>query len=207
MFYTKTDIANLALGNLAVSLSVADLSTDNSTHAKILRRHLRMSLDKLLEKHPWNFATQYAILAKTTDAPSGGFQYEYALPSDGIVLRCLAENGCFPNRNQYEYEKVKWKEINKGTSIVIWTNIVAAHAEYTLRVHEDAQFPSHFTRAAAAQLAMDAGKEIVTNNWGKIRDTLGPDWKNEISDSIAYDLARQPQQDDSPNPFVAIRLI
>lgn len=202
----KNEIASLALGHLGSSLGVVDLATDNSNQAKIIRRHLRMSLNTLLESHEWSFATQFQALPLSSEDPYPGYLYEYITPADALIIRQIAEEGIFPKVNLYEQQKLRFREVQVGGSTRIWTNIRDAHAEYTAKVSEDAAFPTHFGRGLSYQLAMDIGAQLITNNWPKVKATLIAEAKNEISNAIALDLSRQPLKQDSPNPFLLARM-
>jgi hypothetical protein len=204
----KNDIANLALGRLGVSLAVIDIATENSNQAKIIRRHFRMSLDTLLEKHPWNFANQYQALALQSEDLNAGpmRRYTYSLPADCLVLRQIAREGIFPQVNQYEDEKCRWQEIYTGSGPSIQTDVPDAHGKYTVRIPDSIAMPNHFGRALAAQLSMDIAPSLITNNFGKVRDTLNDKAMMDITFGIADDLGRQPQLEDSLSPFIRARL-
>jgi hypothetical protein len=201
----KTDIANLALGRLGVSLTVIDVETENSQQAKIIRRHFRMSLDALLEMHEWNFATKYLPLILQSEDPTPVFKYAYVVPSDALIIREIAREGFFTNRRQYEDEKEKWQQVYSSTGALIYSNTPDAHAKYTVRIPDNIAMPNHFGRALAAQLSMDIAPSLITNNFGKIRDTLNADARIDISRGIADDLGRQPQMEESLSPFIRAR--
>jgi len=204
----KNDIANLALGRLGVSLSVIDINVENSNQAKIIRRHFSMSLDTLLEKHPWNFASQSQALALQSDTVNalGVHVYRYALPADCLVLRQIGQEGIFSHYNQYEDEKLRWQEIYTGSGPSIETHVAEAYGKYTTKVPDSMGFPNHFGRALAAQLSMDIAPSLITNNFGKVRDTLNSQAMVDITFGIADDLGRQPQPEDSLSPFIRARL-
>jgi hypothetical protein len=197
----KNEICNLALARLGVSLGVIDIATENSNQAKVIRRHYKLAFETLLEKHPWNFTTSYAVLVLQATNPIRGFKWQYALPADCLVLRQIATDGCFPHVNLYESEKARWKEVYTGASPSIYTNVENAHAEYTVKISEDQAMPNHFGLALAAQLSMMIASQLITNNFSKVSQMLNADAKNDISLGIAEDLGRQPLAEDSPSPF------
>jgi len=201
----KNDIANLALGRLGVSLTVADLETENSLQAKIIRRNFRMSLDTVLEMHDWNFATKYLPLILQSEDPTPMYKFAYSLPSDALVIREIAREGFFTNRYQYQDEKEKWQQVYSSIGAVIYSNTPDAHAKYTVRIPTEIAMPTHFGRAVAAQISMDIAPSLITNNFAKIRDTLNSDARNDITLAIADDLGRQPQMEDSLSPFIRAR--
>jgi hypothetical protein len=201
----KNDIANLALGRLGVSLYVSDLETENSQQAKIIRRHFRMALDTLLEMHDWNFATQYSSLVLYQEDPTPNYRFAYLAPADALVIREIAREGSFSYTQQYEDEKEKWHQVYSNTGILIYSNVIDAHAKYTTRIPDNIAMPTHFGRALAAQLSMDIAPSLITNNFGKVRDTLNSDARIDISRGIADDLGRQPQPEESLSPFIRAR--
>jgi hypothetical protein len=205
----KNDIANLALGRLGVSLSIIDLETENTTQAKIIRRHFRMALDTLLEEHDWNFASSHQALALVTDyddiSDSGGWQYMYSLPANCLVLRELSRDGIFARTNQYQDEKEPFEEVYSSAGPRIYTDVPDAHGRFTVKLNDDIAFPTHFGRALAAQLSMDIAPSLITNNYGKVKETLNSSARSDIHLAIAHDMGRQPQRVDSASPFLRIR--
>jgi hypothetical protein len=201
----KLDIANLALGRLGTSVSIADYSTENTAQAKIVRRHFRMSLDTLLEKHEWTFATKYAPLSLVSEDAEDNFRYTYQVPADCLVIREIAEWGKFYNVNRYEDEKIAWQQVYSSSGVRIKTSLPDAYAKYTVRVGEDIAFPNYFARALSAQLALDIAPSMVTNNYYKIKNDLMSEVSNEITQGIANDLGREPLKQDSHSPFVRAR--
>lgn len=202
----KNEVANLALGRLGVSLSIVDLDTENSVQAKIIRRHYKIALETLLELHPWNFATKYAPLLLQATDPTSSYSYKYGLPSDCLVIREIAQDGIFLEVNQYEDEKERWQEVYTGASPSIYSNTKNAHAKYTAKIPDTIALPNHFGRSLAAQLSIDIAPSLITNNFGKVRDTLNSSAMNDIHLGIAQDLGKQPLLQDSLSPFLRARL-
>lgn len=205
----KNDIANLALGRLGVSLQVIDLENENSIQAKVIRRHLRMSLDTLLEDHDWGFASSHQALALVTDfddiSESGGWKYKYSLPADCLILREISRDGIFSRTSQYEDEKERWQELYSSSGVRIYTDVPDAYGRYTVRLNDDIAFPTHFGRGLAAQLSMDIAPSLITNNFAKVKEMLNKDAKNDINAAIANDMGRQPQMESSLSPFIRVR--
>jgi len=201
----KLDIANLALGKLGVSLAIADY-TENSVQAKIIRRHFRMTLDTLLEKHPWNFATKFSALSLVSEDAKEQYRYLYSLPSDCLVLQEIAEENKFSLVEQYEDQKYRWQELYTTGSVRVRSNVPDAFGKYTVRLDEDKSFPNYFGRALAAMLAMDIAPSLITNNFPKVKRELVNDLTAEVNEGIAQDMSRQPLRLDSLNPFVRARM-
>lgn len=202
----KTEIAVLTLGRLGVSHSITDLDTDTSNQAKILRRHFRMALDTLLERHPWRCATLTLALTLQSEDPDRALRYHYDLPADCAVLREIAEDGIFYQVEVYDNQRVYWEEVYTGTATQrIATNCYQAHGKYTVRIDEDAYFPTHMARGLSAQLAKDVAPALITGNYSKLKKDLIDDADRDISLAIADDMGRQPPKGDAPSPFHSAR--
>lgn len=202
----KTDIANLALGRLGVSLIITDVDTDNSQQAKIIRRYFRMSMDTLLELHPWSFATQYKELVLEEEDPTPIYRYAYRWPTDCLIIRQLAEDGVFSRSELYEDQKERWEMVYSSGTPIFYSNVANAHAKFTTRVPDTILMPNHFGRALSAQLAMDIAPSLITNNYAKIKQTFDTDARVDITRGISDDLGRQPLPEDSLSPFHRARL-
>lgn len=203
---TKTEVANLALGYLGVSLTISDIDTDNSNQAKIVRRNLGTSLKESLEKHPWTFATKYQALTLFENAPSSGYAYSYSVPADCLIVREIAAEKAFINDYElYEQYKIRWQEVYSSSGVKIHTDLGNAFAKYTVNINSDFGFPTHFGRYWAAQLAEDIASSLITNNYAKVKSMLMSELSQRKSSAIADDMGRQPRPLDPPSPFVSIR--
>jgi len=203
---SRLDIANLALGKLGVSLTISDFNNDISNQAKIVRRHYKVALDELLEKHEWNFATKYAALTLVSEDAESPYRYLYSVPSDLLILREIAAKDQFTDLERYEDYKVRWEEQYEASGAIrVRTNQPDAWGKYTVAIVETFNFPSHFGRALAAQLALEIAPSLITNNFPKVKATLASDVENEVSKGIAYDLGRRPRKLESLSPFVLAR--
>lgn len=201
----RNEIANLTLSNLAQNITVSDFNTDHQLAARILRQWWRVSLKQFLSKHPWNFATSYAALPVGLSTPSAGFAYAYAKPSDALVIRRLAYEGNFPKGDVQEEYARRWKEINVGTGTEIWCDVENAHAEYTVAIGDDYDFPDHFALGFSYFLALKIGPKLITQNWPKIVQNITSMAKDEIDASIATDLAMQPDALEFDSSFITLR--
>lgn len=201
----KTAIANLAVGYLGSSLSITDLDTDNSSQAKIVRRHFDLALKTMLERHAWRFATSYAALALISTDPMSGYGYVYSIPADALTIRQIAQKDSFIRTEIYEDEKHDFEEILTGTGITIHTNIEEAYVEYTRSLDPNSGFPQYFGRGLAALLSQEIAPSLITNNFAKVKRALNEDSERRINEAIATDLGRQPRRKDPVSPFISAR--
>jgi len=203
---SRLDIANLALGKLGVSLTITDYANDISNQAKVIRRHFKMALELLLEKHPWNFATKYGALTLVSEDAKQPYRYLYSVPADCLIIREIADEERFTDVERYEDYKIRWEQVYEAAGAIrIRTNLVDAWAKYTVAVDETYSFPSHFGRALAAQLALEIAPSLITNNFPKIKATLASEVMSEVNEGIADDMGRQPRRLESYSPFVLAR--
>lgn len=200
----KLEVANLALGRLGVSFEIVNYN-ESTNQAKIVRRHFRMSLDTLLEKHDWTFTSKIAALTLSSENPEAVFRYVYNIPSDAHVIREIGEENKLYHVERYEDYKIKWDHVYGASGPKIQTNLPDAFAKYTVRLIDDYDFPVFFGRALSAQLALDIAPSLITNNFGKVKQELLTTVYNDINAGIAYDMGRQPLKADSHNPFVLTR--
>ena len=199
------EISNIALARIGSSLTISNLEDDNTNQAKIIRTHVQSSLTKLLEMYPWGFATKFAPLALVEENPINSWSFSYQMPSDAVVLRQLGVEGLFEDKENYDDERDKFKEVYSDTGLLIYTNIGQAWAEYTLAIPQGYHFPNHFGRALAAQLALDIAPQLITNNFAKVKSVLISDAKTEINDQIAEDINRKPRPETSKSRFARVR--
>jgi hypothetical protein len=202
---TKTDVANLALGYAGVSQTIMDLDGDNTTHAKIIKRHIDTALVTFLESHPWRVATAHAKLALLSVDPDSGYRYSYTSPPDALIIRDISFDGVFTRTETYEENKAQFEEIITGVSSQIHTDIPEAHVEYTRILDINGAFPVYFARGFAAQLTKEIAPSLITNNFGKVKRLLMEDLDSKITEAIVTDMGRQPRKRDPLSPFLAAR--
>jgi len=201
----KNDIANLATSNLGQTIRIVDFETDNSLAAKLIQQWWRISLLTFLESHPWAFATSFAALPVGLSTPSAGYAYAYIKPADALVIRRIAPNGVFPKAEIQEEYALRWREVNVGTGTEIWSDVSEAHAEYTVALGDNYDFPIYFARGLAYQLAIDIGPKLITQNWPKIVQNIMPMYQSEMQKAIAKDIAHQPENYEGNSSFINVR--
>lgn len=203
---SATEIANMSLARLGVSLTVSDIETENSNQAVVLRKMFQMSMDTVASKHGWGFLNRYQELNLHVEDPAPMYNYGYSSPSDCLMIRSLARNGNFPKFEEQENEKNIFEELVLSTgNTIIMTNVVDAWAKYTLRPNITLQVPEYFGRAVSAQLAIDAAPQLITNNYAKVASSLNNQAMKDMSDAIANDMSRTPTPRRSESTFVKAR--
>lgn len=203
---SSTDIANQALARLGVTLTVSDLTTDNSAQAKVLRRLFQSSLDTVASDYAWRFLSRYQALAVHSEDPAPMYVYGYFSPSDSLQTRSIARDGIFPLCEELDNEKNIFEELVLSTgNTIIMTNVENAWARYTLRTNIASLFPVYFARAVSGQLSLDAAPQLITNNFAKVASTLNTQAQKDMTNAIANDLSRAPRKRESESTFVKAR--
>lgn len=201
---TKTEVYNTAAGMLGQTQITLNPDTDTSTVFRIFRMHYRKALYDTIEKHPWTAYSKRQPLALIDKNPTKDWAYVYAIPEDCAVVNQISPDDCFPE-SPYA-KKFDFTQARVGNTVVIFTNIPNAWAKYTALPDENESFPSYIADAIAANLAMRAAPAIITNNYMKIKDALRAELKNTISESIAIDLQKQPDNSQDYSPTIHARI-
>ena len=63
--------------------------TDDSERARLCNSFYSDARDSVLRSHPFNFSITRTTLAQLSTAPTYGFAYQYALPTNPYCLRVL----------------------------------------------------------------------------------------------------------------------
>lgn len=201
----RNEIANLTLSLLGQTVPVADFNTDTTLAGRTIKQWFLVSLYKILRKHPWSFATSFTALPVGLTTPSAGYNFAYQYPADSLIIRRLAENGNFPLVDVSEEYARRWREVNVGTGTEIWCNVPFAHAEFTVKLGIDYDFPDHFALGFANQLALDIGPKVISNKWPQMLNTFIPTAETEIDRSIADDISMQPESREMESSFIQVR--
>jgi len=201
----RNEIANLALSILGQTVPVGDFDSDATVQGRTIKQWFAVSLYQLLRMHPWAFATSYAALPVGLSSPSSGYTNAYQYPVGALIIRRLAEAGNFPMTELSEEYARRWKEVNVGTGTEIWTNVQEAHAEFTVKISVDYDFPEHFALGLAHKLAMNIGPKIISNKWPQMLSTFIPEGNAEIQRAIADDLSMQPETREMDSSFIQVR--
>ena len=203
----KTEIANLALQHVGTSKQIANLDTDDSNEARVIRTQFNRSLEKLLEKHPWGFAQKVAKLELIEECPGdGSYAFSYRYPADCKIIQNIGAQGNIRDTEDYLEEREPFEEYAGSSETLIYTNLGQAWAKYTKLMDPDINFPTHFGEALSWKLAMNIAPSLITNNFSKVKRMFMDDAKSGIAEGIAADLNRKPRPDSSKSRFSRARM-
>ena len=151
---SETDIANIAF-RLVGGTRITSLTqgTPNANAVQDLYPEIR---DHLLE-FPWNFTTKRVQLARSTTAPSFGYDYAYTLPSDWVFTISVHDNDAAAGTLDYRHEQV-------ASQNVITTDSLEVYLVYTHRETDTNLMSAAFRRALASALARDLAITIANSN-------------------------------------------
>lgn len=128
--------------------------TDDTERARLCNSFYQDARDACLRSHPWNFAITRASLAKLSDAPAYGFNYQYALPTNPYCLRVL----------EMEYKDYIFKVENVAThGRVLLTDEGTANILYIARITDTNLFDPMFVDVLTAKLAVDLAYPVTNS--------------------------------------------
>lgn len=148
---STTHICNLALLRMG---EPPILNIDQNTKAAIaLKAVFDMCRDIVLVDHPWNFATERAVLAQLSEAPAFGYSYAFQLPTGCLrVLGMVREGNNADPTLEYKIEAGH-----------LLTDESSAKIKYIFQVTDTGAFPPRFVSALAARLAMETAYYLTQN--------------------------------------------
>lgn len=146
---TQLDIVNMALQALAQE-PISDYY-GSSRNAVAMRSFYNTSLQSVLEKVPWSFATKVLPLSPLSTTPSVTWSYMFSLPADYVKDQAVLDSQGDPR----EYE------IREGT---LYCNEQTIFFKYTFLNESTGAFTAEFTKAFYLQLAADAAYTVTKSN-------------------------------------------
>lgn len=168
------DVCNRALDKLG-QIPITSL-TDGNTAANLCDRVWPITRDQVLREHPWNFAIRRTTTAPETSAPSWGFLYKHALPSN--CLRLIEVDGL--TTGEYLVE---------GRYILTDENVL--YLRYLARIEDPNEFDSLFTDVVATRMAFDMCE-------GLTQSTTKKDWLYKEYEDLLLQAKRADGQENPP---------
>lgn len=160
---TKTEICNMALSYIGISIELTDVDTDATAAAKACLRFYDTSRDDVLRAYPWPFATKIAALAGKANNPNAEWAFSYTYPADAIAIRKILNTAV---RLAAEKSRVPFRR----NDAQVWTNVDNASIEYTWKVTDTTKFPSDFCELLSLLLASRIGPRLMKGDQLKLAD-------------------------------------
>lgn len=179
----KIEIANNALSELGEP-ALSSL-TENSVAAEAIATHYDDTLEDLLGRVPWRFATQKIDLSRDVAVPLNEWQYQYTLPAG--FMRMVA---VYP-RADFEIYGLK-----------LYTNATALACDFVKKVDET-YFPPTFVRYLSLELAVRCCMQVTGDVDLKTR--LQVDTRLGAAAAMSADAQQRPNRSFEDSPFVNAR--
>ena len=147
---TKFDICNKAL--VLVGANTITSFTQNTTESKVSNQLYESTLENLLTRCRWRFASKQAQLSKNTTNPDARYESSYALPSDAQIIHTVTVGDSVIKFDRYGQNLLT---DTTSSDIVI--------ADYTFQPNEDI-FPPYFKQTLVFELASLFAGAIARND-------------------------------------------
>lgn len=150
MALTNLKIVNMALSKIGAK-TITDFSDKSDIQLEDTYNHIR---DKLLMRHPWNFAQARDTIEPNDDAPDFEWDYEYDLPYDYLGNATLYESDA-----DFKIE---------GNTLLCNDNII--YLKYTAQITDVSAYSPLFIELLILELASELA--ITISNDQVMKDRL-----------------------------------
>jgi hypothetical protein len=152
---TVVGICNMALSHVGNKARHISALTDANEPARQCNLWYEPVRDATLQAHPWNFAIRRATLALTSETPTFGYAYAYALPDDCLkVVRTEDEEFGIQADYRIEGQLGSYRH-------VLLTDIGDEKIEYIAKVTDPNAFSPTFVQTLAVHLAAKICKPLT----------------------------------------------
>lgn len=150
MALSKFDICNQAL--VLVGANTITSFSQNTTESIVANQLYETTVEDLLTKCRWRFASKQVQLSKNTTNPDARYESSYALPSDALILHTVTVSD----------DIIKYDRYGQN----IFTNTTTSDtviADYTFQPSESI-FPPYFVKVLVFELASLFAGAIARND-------------------------------------------
>lgn len=212
---SETDIANLALGRLRISKTIADLD-EQSTPARNISRVFTQCRQECLRAFPWPCATRAQQLVEVANQTFPGWTYVYQYPSQCLMVRAVADEGGirfvrqFSDANNFrDFNRVvkvqPWQIALKddNASNVILSDVPDAWAFMTFDLDTIGVFPADLASVIAWRVAMEVGGALQAD--GEMIDRAEQRYAIWFANASAQSYNESKDDDPPDSPSVSCR--
>lgn len=153
------EICNMALGNIGIQKVIASVD-EQSVEARACKRFYDQTVSETLRELPWPFAGRYITLALVEETPNTQWAYSYRYPSDCEKVRRVVPSDITVDTNYRD----SWSVGSDSAGRLIYSNQIAAQAEYTHNVTDAALFDSLFVELVSWRLGSKIAPSLTGNN-------------------------------------------
>ena len=147
---SKFDICNKAM--VLVGANTISSFTQNTTESKVASQLYEATLENLITRCRWRFASKQSQLSKNTTNPDARYESSYALPNDALVIHTVTVSD-----DVIKYDRYGQNLFTDTTS----SDIVIA--DYTFQPSES-DFPPYFKQTLVFELASLFAGAIARND-------------------------------------------
>ena len=147
---SKFDICNKAM--VLVGANIISSFTQNTTESKVASQLYEATLENLITRCRWRFASKQSQLSKNTTNPDARYESSYALPNDALVIHTVTVAD-----DVIKYDRYGQNLFTDTTS----SDIVIA--DYTFQPSES-DFPPYFKQTLVFELASLFAGAIARND-------------------------------------------
>lgn len=175
---SKTDAANLALGNLGVSKEIANIDSENSAEAIACRRFFDTAVGAVLRDFDWPFARTSATLSLVASDPTVEWDYSYTYPTDCVNFHRIMSG----TRTDDQDSRVPHAIYYGASGKLIYTDMEDAVGVYTKLVNSPSLWDEDFSVAFSYRLAAYIAPKVTGDNPYRLR--------KEMLEAYTYELGK-----------------
>ena len=182
-------VCNRALTKLG-SARIVDL-LDDSRQARALNAAYEPVRDLVLRTFRWGFALKRALLSASATPPAFGFNYQYVLPSDYLLVDQVGEQMPTVGSDSYVGTEIVDYAIENGRLL---TDMAAPLAlRYVARITDPTVWDAHFAEVLACKLAWELCEELTQSD--AKRQLAQGEFRNAVAAAIKVNaILRVPTQ-------------
>ena len=147
---SKFDICNKAM--VLVGANTISSFTQNTTESKVAGQLYESTLENLVTRCRWRFASKQKQLSKNTTNPDARYESSYAMPNDALVIHTITVSD----------DVIKY-DIYGGNIFTNTTSSDTLISDYTFQPSES-DFPPFFTQTLVFELASLFAGAIARND-------------------------------------------
>lgn len=170
---SKFDICSKAL--VLVGANTITSFSESTTESKVANQLYESTLENMLTRTRWRFASQQSQLSRNTSAPTARWSAKYAIPTAALIVHTVTINDNVIEFDRYESDILC--DASSSDTVV---------ADYTFQPSE-ANFPPYFKQALIFELASLFAGAIARN------DNLSTLYQNRAITQLAIARAQDSQ--------------
>lgn len=200
----KIDIANMAIGHIAVGEEIADFDLEKSEHAQACRRYYDIARQKVLRDFDWPFASTVEALTLVATAPTIEWGYSYRYPAKSLAVRRIL-NGA--TRVDTPSSREHYSVGRDATGRILYADLASPlQLQYTYDETDTERFTPDFVIALSFYLAFLIGPRVTSGaQIAQLSDRAFGHYKLAIMEARANALNEEPRDDPPEAEMILAR--